>query len=163
MSRFYIDRKSYTAQDFGYNYWRSYNQGQTHLKLPDDIEDFYSTCDPQDIIELVRYIDTDNEEDDEKEYAYLLDGAYTTYGDPLTQKPMTENELFEYWRESIADYRHDQAEDIINGGYYDAAVELMDDEIREELHAELSPCSDLEFLEAYMKRHYEKYGVEFVI
>lgn len=52
---------------------------------------------------------------------------------------------------------------IIENGYYEAAVNLMDDEIREELHNEMAPCTDLEFLEAYMKRHEEKYGEEFVI
>ena len=39
----------------------------------------------------------------------------------------------------------------------------MDDEIREDLHRELAPCSDLEFLEAYMQRHFEKYGEDFAI
>ena len=52
---------------------------------------------------------------------------------------------------------------IIENGYYEAAVNLMDDKIREELHNEMAPCTDLEFLEAYMKRHEEKYGEEFEI
>jgi hypothetical protein len=52
---------------------------------------------------------------------------------------------------------------IIEIGYYEAAVNLMDDEIREELHNEMAPCTDLEFLEEYMKRHEEKYGEEFEI
>lgn len=52
---------------------------------------------------------------------------------------------------------------IIENGYYEAAVNLMDDEIREELHNEMAPCTDLEFLEAYMERHEEKYGEEFEI
>lgn len=52
---------------------------------------------------------------------------------------------------------------IIENGYYEAAVNLMDDEIREELHNEMAPCTDLEFLEAYMERHKEKYGTEFEI
>lgn len=55
------------------------------------------------------------------------------------------------------------AKEIIENGYYDAAVNLMDDEIREELHNEIAPCSDLEFLEAYMKAHEEKFGEEFKI
>lgn len=55
------------------------------------------------------------------------------------------------------------ANDIINAGLYQAAVELMDDEIREQLHSDLAPCSDLEFLEAYMKAHEEKYGIPFVV
>ena len=52
---------------------------------------------------------------------------------------------------------------IIENGYYEAAVNLMDDEIREELHNEMAPCTDLEFLEAYMERHEKKYGEEFEI
>ena len=52
---------------------------------------------------------------------------------------------------------------IVENGYYEAAVNLMDDEIREELHNEMAPCTDLEFLEAYMERHEEKYGEEFEI
>lgn len=44
---------------------------------------------------------------------------------------------------------------------FDAAVSLMDDEIREELHNELAPCTEQEFFDAYCKAHEEKYGEEF--
>lgn len=53
--------------------------------------------------------------------------------------------------------------EIITNGNFDAAVNLMDDELREEIHAELSPCSDAEFLAEYCKRHAEKFGEEFEI
>lgn len=43
---------------------------------------------------------------------------------------------------------------------YDAAVQLMDDEIREELHAELAPCTEQEFFSAYEAAHAEKFGEE---
>lgn len=43
---------------------------------------------------------------------------------------------------------------------YDAAVELMDEEIREEVAADLSPCTEQEFFTEYAKRHAEKYGEE---
>lgn len=43
---------------------------------------------------------------------------------------------------------------------YEAAVMLMDDEIRESLHFELAPCTDQEFFNAYEKAHAEKYGEE---
>lgn len=43
---------------------------------------------------------------------------------------------------------------------YEAAVELMDDELREELHMDLAPCTDQEFFTAYEKAHAEKYGEE---
>ena len=54
-------------------------------------------------------------------------------------------------------------EEIITSGLYNAAVALMDDDIREEIHAEISPCSELEFLTEYMQRHLKKYGIEFTI
>jgi len=43
---------------------------------------------------------------------------------------------------------------------YNVAVELMDDEIREEIHADLAPCTDQEFFDEYAKRHEEKFGEE---
>lgn len=43
---------------------------------------------------------------------------------------------------------------------YEAAVQLMDDEIREELHRELAPCEDQEFFTAYEKAHAKKFGEE---
>ena len=46
---------------------------------------------------------------------------------------------------------------------FTTAVNLMDDEIREELHAEMAPCTDQEFFDAYLDRHYAKYGEEFTI
>lgn len=44
--------------------------------------------------------------------------------------------------------------------YWDVAVEMMDDDIREELARELSPCTDQEFFAVYEKAHKEKYGEE---
>jgi hypothetical protein len=55
------------------------------------------------------------------------------------------------------------AQEIIEKGLYDASVQLMDDDIREEIHRELAPCTDLEFLEAYMAKHREKYGIDFTV
>lgn len=46
---------------------------------------------------------------------------------------------------------------------YDAAVELMDDEICESLNFELAPCTDQEFFTAYEKAHEEKYGEEWAL
>ena len=43
---------------------------------------------------------------------------------------------------------------------YEAAAELMDDEICESLNFELAPCTDQEFFTAYEKAHIEKYGEE---
>ena len=39
----------------------------------------------------------------------------------------------------------------------------IDDDIREQLHAELAPCSEKDFMEAYIKAHLEKYGFPFEV
>lgn len=41
---------------------------------------------------------------------------------------------------------------------FDVAVNLMNDELREELHRELAPCADQEFFDAYAKAHEIKFG-----
>lgn len=53
--------------------------------------------------------------------------------------------------------------EIIESGLYKAAEMAMDDEIREQLHMELAPCTDEEFLEAYMEEHEKRFGEEFTI
>lgn len=46
---------------------------------------------------------------------------------------------------------------------YNIAVQYMDDEIREDLHMEMAPCTEQEFFDAYVKRHAEKFdGEDFV-
>lgn len=53
---------------------------------------------------------------------------------------------------------------LLNGNevFFEACVELMDDEIREELHAE-GIEDEQKFLDAYCDRHFEKFGEEFMI
>ena len=46
---------------------------------------------------------------------------------------------------------------------FETMVHYMDDELREELHSQLAPCTEQEFAEAYVKAHLEKFGEEFVI
>lgn len=41
---------------------------------------------------------------------------------------------------------------------YDAAVVLMDDDLREEVAADLAPCTEQEFFTEYCKRHAVKFG-----
>lgn len=41
---------------------------------------------------------------------------------------------------------------------YNAAVELMDDDIREAVAADLAPCTEQEFFTEYSRRHAVKYG-----
>ena len=43
---------------------------------------------------------------------------------------------------------------------FDAAVPMMDDDIREDLHMEMAPCADQEFFTAYEKAHEELFGEE---
>lgn len=53
---------------------------------------------------------------------------------------------------------------MVDVKYFEEAVNLMDDEIREELHLEMADnCTEEEFLREYEKRHFEKYGEEFHI
>lgn len=41
---------------------------------------------------------------------------------------------------------------------WDAIVNLMDDEIREQLHNEIAPCSNQKFFSAYEREHAAKFG-----
>lgn len=41
---------------------------------------------------------------------------------------------------------------------FEVAVSMMDDEIREEVHFDIAPCTEQEFFDEYAKRHAEKYG-----
>lgn len=47
--------------------------------------------------------------------------------------------------------------------YFAEYVALMDDELREQVHQELSPCTDEEFLNRYQELHNEKYGEDLEI
>ena len=51
----------------------------------------------------------------------------------------------------------------INGNEIDfeAAVNLMDDDLREQASWWKVPCTEQEFLEAYVQLHEEKYGEHF--
>ena len=44
---------------------------------------------------------------------------------------------------------------------FNIAVSLMDDEIREQIHSDLAPCTEQEFFEAYCLAHEKKYGEKF--
>ena len=46
---------------------------------------------------------------------------------------------------------------------YAAAVELMDDDLREQLHMEMAPCTNQEFYDACVKAHAAKFGEKFQI
>ena len=53
-------------------------------------------------------------------------------------------------------YNNDQVD-------FEAAVNLMDDDIREALHQSIAPCTEQEFFDAYCEAHEEKYGEEFAV
>ena len=57
----------------------------------------------------------------------------------------------------------EMAAEIVDHGYYNAAVALMDDDIREELHGDMAPCTDAEFLTAYIIAHAAKFNEVFSI
>lgn len=54
---------------------------------------------------------------------------------------------------------------LLNGNLvdFDVAVNMMDDEIREKLHNELAPCTDQEFMDAYVEAHEAKFNERFEI
>lgn len=57
-------------------------------------------------------------------------------------------------------------EKVVLGGVeynMDVVSSYMDDEIREDLHAELSPCSAQEFLDRYVEEHANKFAEDFRI
>lgn len=44
---------------------------------------------------------------------------------------------------------------------WDALVNLMDDDLREQVHQELAPCTNAEFLKRYAELHKQKYHEDF--
>ena len=70
----------------------------------------------------------------------------------LTAQPSMQGYIKELIRRDIANESVPNWESIVN---------LMDDEIREAIHADLSPCTEKEFFEEYLRRHVDKYGVPF--
>ena len=50
-----------------------------------------------------------------------------------------------------------------NEVFFEAATALMDDEIRESVHADLAPCTEQEFFTEYCERHFAKYGEAFTV
>ena len=44
---------------------------------------------------------------------------------------------------------------------FEAAVNLMDDELREQVSAEMAPCTDQDFIDRYADLHEQKFGEGF--
>ena len=54
---------------------------------------------------------------------------------------------------------------LLNGNLvdFDVVVNMMDDDLREELHNKLAPCTDQEFMDAYIEAHEAKFNERFEI
>lgn len=59
--------------------------------------------------------------------------------------------------------RTELAESLVAEGRYDEIVEMMDDDIRERLHFKLAPCTDEEFLKAYLDAYFKRYGHNMIL
>ena len=46
---------------------------------------------------------------------------------------------------------------------FNAAVQFMDDGIREKLHSEMAPCSEQEFFTAYEEAHKKKFNEDWFL
>jgi hypothetical protein len=46
---------------------------------------------------------------------------------------------------------------------FDAAVAIMDDNIRENIHANLAPCGEQTFIDAYAIAHEEEFHFKFIL
>lgn len=66
------------------------------------------------------------------------------------------------WDQSAADVLPQLIIEDEDGKSWEYIVSLMDDDVREDVHADLAPCTEDEFLEEYKKRHLAKFGAEFV-
>lgn len=53
----------------------------------------------------------------------------------------------------------------LNGSevYFEACVALMDNDIVGQLNDSIIPCTEQEYLDAYIKAHFEKFGEDFTI
>lgn len=69
-------------------------------------------------------------------------------------------ELEAYFGDFAEEYE-EKSEDMLDRYDWDSIVNMMDDEIREDLHAAFAPCYAGTFLMWYMVKHLEKYGEDF--
>ena len=76
-----------------------------------------------------------------------------------------EEELAEMRQEYVALYGDAFGVVVLDGQHfaYDAVVQLMDADIRENVHAALAPCAEQEFLDAYCLAHEAAFEEEFVV
>lgn len=46
---------------------------------------------------------------------------------------------------------------------FDVAVQMMDDELREQIHDDMAPCSEQAFFDEYAARHAEKFDEPWIM
>jgi len=110
---------------------------------------------------------------DDINLAYSFGADYGEARDVWRVSVMSSNTMYDpSYNISFAHYATPEAIEANADSYWqpilDAAVPLMDDDIRESVHADLAPCSALgfpcsalDFLLEYMERHYQAYGLHF--
>ena len=140
-------------------------------KVADGILDAkeYRTENLSSIESVKRYGDACNIELDDHEAVHIIERCK----DFLSKDDGNWSQNWEELKLSILDWdREDGEQDhpyfnesvkILNNAQWDMGpiVALMDDEIREALHYEIAPCSDLFFVERYLEKHEKKYGAKF--
>lgn len=86
-----------------------------------------------------------------------LDGAYDNW-------LVTQEEQFNHLNGIGASRKHSSIENsngyVFDDSEWDAIVQNMDPDIREQLSENLAPCSNQEFFDAYADAYYNKYGEE---
>jgi len=127
---------------------KKYGSEKTSLTLSPLAEKVYSGCD------VIRIYEDNNK-------------LYTIDDDGVIHSGLSEKEVNEYLEDYFEQCHEpkviETAQNIIDNGLYETAVSLMDDELREKIHAEISPCTDYQFLLEYLDRHEMKFDEPFTI
>lgn len=58
---------------------------------------------------------------------------------------------------------YELAQNLLDHCDIDTLAEYMDDEIRERVHEQYAPCSDLMFVAHYISQHRAKYDKDFTV
>lgn len=89
---------------------------------------------------------------------------WTNHGENAnTEITVTENDIHRLSIEWDVDMFDLLAQVDIDDAYMSAAVALMDDEIREDIHRRAICDTEAQFLHEYKKRHFVKFGEHFTI
>lgn len=126
------------------------SMGEAYAQEYNDLADY--TTDDHEFVELVKELDdqadADISEKPANDWLVFDDGSmvnFATNGD-------------RYARAVDEPAPVDETGNQVN---WEAVVALMDDDIREKLHAELAPCSKQKFFEAYAKAHKARFNEDF--